>query len=467
MAVELLILFEPQHPRGTHRFTYKLILQYATLCYSKGDSIPLGVAMPNFISAYELQQRDGLTRQRVIELAEIGPAYWWAKHEDFLQTEDQRGYWDDGFKYLQSDAVKIWRRFIRFCNRISAAIEEMRRDESIRNFKAINISLRSECFDQSINSLSGYEELPAGAYGCVTEEDYRRDSSEDNSLGTPSSNGENLMEFLQNRWAATLSRNITKILPTHIDRHTARNLIARDAVPDVYLKATDDKDKTQSVLNDMGFHQLLNLFDMPKNRKTAEDIWKYLKYFHDENDHRSTFIDLFFQHLFTGRLAFDADNLPGHKKTENFMPELLSNNAGPASGTKRGRRLPYRRILEIIASEAAKHSLPNKYYVRSDRTIRNWLDGTYKPPDGFSEAVMESQDVAQAFAEKYIKGIVAAGSSELAANAKREVPFHDQLHGPEINTAEDAMMLSESYKDLAMNLPGGSEAAVKRKPMRK
>ena len=48
--------------------------------------------MTRYISAYELQQRDGLTRQQVTELAEKGPAYWKASGAQLLNKSIINGF---------------------------------------------------------------------------------------------------------------------------------------------------------------------------------------------------------------------------------------------------------------------------------------------------------------------------------------------------------------------------------------
>ena len=56
--------------------------------------------MPDYVSAYEWQQKNGLTRQQVIELAEIGPTYWKAIPEETFQAE--------GFALFKGAAIEIW-----------------------------------------------------------------------------------------------------------------------------------------------------------------------------------------------------------------------------------------------------------------------------------------------------------------------------------------------------------------------
>ena len=132
----------------------------------------------------------------------------------------------------------------------------------------------------------------------------------------------------------------------------------------------------------------------------------------------------------------------------------------PASGR---RRLPISTLLNVIKAEADTYGLDKKYYVTTDRTIRNWLNGTSTPPPGFSEEVLSSLEAIAEFAQKYIEVAVAAGSSELAANAKKEVSFNEQLHGIRLETAEDAELMMDALQDASKHFSGGSKPVVKRK----
>ncbi len=82
-------------------------------------------------------------------------------------------------------------------------------------------------------------------------------------------------------------------------------------------------------------------------------------------------------------------------------------------------------------------------------------------------AVLESEENIQNFAVGYIKNIMAAGSSELAANAKKEVRFTEALHGLVLETAEDALLMAEACQDLTERLPGGKNPEKPRKARRK
>ena len=119
-------------------------------------------------------------------------------------------------------------------------------------------------------------------------------------------------------------------------------------------------------------------------------------------------------------------------------------------------------LLRAIKDEADKHGLPAKYYVKSDRAIRYWLEGK-ATPDGFSMAVLVNNETRIDFARKYIEAEVAKGSSELAANAKKDVTLNHNLHGINLETPEDAMLMSSAYKELAKSFPGGSKAGKKRR----
>jgi len=285
--------------------------------------------MPNLISAYNLQQRCALTRQRVIEFAETGPTYWKAKRGELFQTEVKARVWDEGCQRLKSDTIKIWRCFVCFCNRINIAWEEMKKGDLIRNNEIIITSTQSECFDQSIDlGSAGGEDIPDGIYGYVSDRDHYlaslSDPTEEPSIGCyalqqenktdPNSDEGKLIRYLENTWSTSLRRNIAKILPRRINSQAACNLFALGAVPKAYIKETADEPETRNVLNDMAFHQLLHLFEMPD-----EDVWEYLKKFNEEDDSQTTFIDLYFQRNFTKRLFFDDSNLPkyGSDWTDN------------------------------------------------------------------------------------------------------------------------------------------------------
>jgi hypothetical protein len=154
---------------------------------------------------------------------------------------------------------------------------------------------------------------------------------------------------------------------------------------------------------------------------------------------------------------------------EVALPESISENlpnvptvveSPPASGQ---RRLSISTLLNVIKAEADTYGLDKKYYVTTDRTIRNWLKGTSTPPCGFSSEVLSSLEAIAEFAQKYIEAVVAAGSSELAANAKKEVSFNEQLHGIKLETSEDAELMMDALKDASKHLSGGSKPVVKRK----
>lgn len=119
-------------------------------------------------------------------------------------------------------------------------------------------------------------------------------------------------------------------------------------------------------------------------------------------------------------------------------------------------------LLRAINDEADKHGLPAQYYVKSDRAIRYWLDGK-AAPDGFSADVLMSQDARIDFARKYIEAAVAKGSSELDANAKKNVALNIDFHAASLKTPEDALLMSEAYKDLAKTLPGGNATRKQRR----
>lgn len=138
--------------------------------------------------------------------------------------------------------------------------------------------------------------------------------------------------------------------------------------------------------------------------------------------------------------------------------------AGPS---KPAGRLPISRLLAAIRAEAERQGLERRHYVASDRTIRNWLSGATAAPPGFSAAVLETQEALGNFAAAYISARLATGSSELAANAKKEVRFVDGFHGLRVETPEDALLAAEAFRDLAERFPGGKTPAKTRKAKRK
>lgn len=76
--------------------------------------------MPKYISAYDLQQREGLTRRQVLELAETRPCFWKVSVEGLIIEPDEkklidwgkytsdRKYFLDGFGMLKEHAAKDW-----------------------------------------------------------------------------------------------------------------------------------------------------------------------------------------------------------------------------------------------------------------------------------------------------------------------------------------------------------------------
>lgn len=123
-------------------------------------------------------------------------------------------------------------------------------------------------------------------------------------------------------------------------------------------------------------------------------------------------------------------------------------------------------MVWAIKDEAVRQGLDESYGI-TPRTLWNWRHKATAPPMGFSEEVMQSEEAALEFARKYIERKVSEGSSELAANAKKEVGYNPQRHGLTIDNPEDALLVSESFKDLALSMEGGKEAEKKRKARRK
>jgi len=76
--------------------------------------------MPDYISAFRYQQENNLTRQRVIELAEKGPAYWKALDKELFKDGVEHGYYTEGFSELERRVMKVYR----------AALDHLARFES-------------------------------------------------------------------------------------------------------------------------------------------------------------------------------------------------------------------------------------------------------------------------------------------------------------------------------------------------
>ena len=63
------------------------------------------------ISAYDFQHKDGrtLSRQRVIELAESGPAYWKVTTEEMRRAALIDGYFPEGFSEMRACLINMWK----------------------------------------------------------------------------------------------------------------------------------------------------------------------------------------------------------------------------------------------------------------------------------------------------------------------------------------------------------------------
>ena len=163
-----------------------------------------------------------------------------------------------------------------------------------------------------------------------------------------------------------------------------------------------------------------------------------------------------YQEIVEKILAEPAEENHTHLANNELPPEM------PADETpKKQRHMTIRVLLKDIKAEADKHGLDKKHYVSTDRTIRNWLSGATTPPSGFSEEVLKNLGSISDFAKKYIEEVVAAGSSELAANAKREVAFNDHLHSVELNSAEDAEFMRDALNDLIDRFQSGNKTKKK------
>jgi len=109
-------------------------------------------------------------------------------------------------------------------------------------------------------------------------------------------------------------------------------------------------------------------------------------------------------------------------------------------------RLPIPRLLKAIKDEADNRGL-SKGYVTSDRTVRNWLNGSSPPKCSFTAEVLRNQETINEFAKTYIADVIGSGSSELAANAKKEITLNEGFHQLKAETPEDVVLLKESIDE--------------------
>ena len=259
--------------------------------------------MPNFISAYKLQQRDGLTRQRVIELAEIGPVYWVAKDEkkELYQSGVINGHFVDGFKRLQDTAIQRWTTFVHACESIKTTCENIK-----------NTPVEKWRKKPWANFSSTLSEL----FASLREES---DTLEKDSLIDPWENGSHplddeidrpnkklktrVVHIYQDFGATSLRLYLAAILPNDITGREAYALFPWKQLA-IFSQQPDEKFDIDIVLNEMNLDQLLYFSKTSTQAKLDENIWTYLRY------EPSQFLDLIFKRIFTERLVFDADNSP-------------------------------------------------------------------------------------------------------------------------------------------------------------
>lgn len=113
-------------------------------------------------------------------------------------------------------------------------------------------------------------------------------------------------------------------------------------------------------------------------------------------------------------------------------------------------RLPIRLLLEAIKAEADKRKLLSGY-IKTDRAVRTWLNGSSPSKCGFTAETLRSQKAIDEFAKIYIASIISSGSSELAANAKKNVTLNEGLSQLKVETPEDVLLLKEAAEDLLRN----------------
>ncbi|UQZ90574.1 hypothetical protein C4J81_15715 [Deltaproteobacteria bacterium Smac51] len=163
---------------------------------------------------------------------------------------------------------------------------------------------------------------------------------------------------------------------------------------------------------------------------------------------------------------FTSSALEPETGTPAEIESSLGTQLGESDSHTRPKGIKPSVLVRAIKDEAIHQGLDESYAV-TVRTIWNWRKNVTAPPTGFSEEVMKSEETASAFAKKYIEHKVAEGSSELASNAKKEVSYNPHFHGVEVETPEDALILADSFRDLALNMDGGKQADKRRKARRK
>ena len=159
-----------------------------------------------------------------------------------------------------------------------------------------------------------------------------------------------------------------------------------------------------------------------------------------------------------------TEKVEGVLPAQSLNPPIESQTALKAPAEPKGIKPSV--LIRAIKKEAARQGLDESYGI-TVRTLWNWRNNGSTPPTFFSEEVMQSEVAALEFARKFIEQKVNEGSSELAANAKKEVAYNPQTHGVTVDTPEDALLVAESYKDLALSMKGGKEAEKRRKAKRK
>ncbi len=231
--------------------------------------------MPDFKSAYYFQQRDDLTRHRVIELAEIGPSFWKLRDEELNRPDVKNGYYNDGFSHLKNNALKTWSAFAN-CNRNVKIRLNMMKQYSLENW--------DDGLPLTLNQLNGWLNLQ------FNEEKQRFDEYDDlidnecysgpleEEVDIPRISLKKMIVRDQQRFFMIfLQQKLLYILPQNIKASWALELLAKNS-SDIHLKNVGMDCKMEEVLNKMKINQLLELFKVPRGTKNSEEIWKYLQY---------------------------------------------------------------------------------------------------------------------------------------------------------------------------------------------
>lgn len=240
--------------------------------------------MPKYISAYDLQQREGLTRQQILELAESRPCVWKVpvegliiapedeKRIDWSKYTPDRQYFIDGLGMLKEHAARDWLY-------VATAFKRA----------------------------------------------WNRSGNPDDKLGLDS--------LLYDR------------LPRMVSGRNAEALLER-MCPQSILGDINRDYPLQSIIDCMDRGRMLNLVLLPRECTTPDHVWMFLCniqntacFSQNESNKLSVVIDLFLESFFRERLFFDdatehTVNVPSSlwagKTPEAVFDSLDNQNFAPA-----------------------------------------------------------------------------------------------------------------------------------------